>query len=133
MDNTSRRDILNEFESITEISKPNQTPTGNSSQGSNTKDIRVITKAMEKLVMDIQQLKAENATIRKELQDFKTIHVLLQDRMDELSHSVGADQNLHEWQVDASQESAIETGLSNKELIGKLTEYENRRRQFGMN
>jgi len=128
---SSRRSILDEFETVT--STEILAPTGNTSQGSASKDIKVITKAMEKLVMDIKQLKLDNTSIKAELTAATNNNQLLKDRMEELEHSVSADQKLHEWQVDASQESGIETSMSKKEIHKRLEDYAARRRQFGMN
>jgi len=128
---SSRKSILDEFESVT--STEILTPTGNSTQGSASKDIKIITKAMEKLVMDIQQLKLDNTAIKAELAISTNNNQLLKDRMEELEHSVSADQKLHEWQVDASQESGIESSMTKKEIEKKLEDYAVRRRQFGMN
>jgi hypothetical protein len=127
---TSRKSIIDELDTIT--SNTTGTNVGNSTQGTAEKDIKVITKTMERMVTDIMQLKKENVAIKKEMVAIKAVNQILQDRVEDLAHSVGAGDNLHEWQVDAAQEDAMETAMSNTEIMNKLSDYEQRRIQYGL-
>jgi len=138
---TSRKDILNEFESVTDPTRSYSAvaPASNSNNiedrdSKNTNDIRIITKAMEKLVMDIKQLKEDNAYLKRELIALKAQHQATADRLADVSHSVAADQQLHDWQKeDANDEDVFETPISNSELMRKMNDYDERRRRAGMN
>lgn len=128
MATSKRGELMDDLEKVTNFpSASNKSqPAGNESQGSVEEDIKVINKAMEKLVMDIGSLKNEVTALKQENQR-------LNNRIDELSHSVGADQHLHEWQVDAAEdEDVIEAPITNNELMRRMNDYADRRAQFGM-
>jgi predicted RNase H-like nuclease (RuvC/YqgF family) len=126
---TSRKNLLNEFDAVTSDTgkKVGEKP----SQGSVEQDVRVLNKVMEKLVTDIQVLKADNAWLKKEIARLQNEQQLLADRVLDVSHSVGADQQLHEWQVDAAGEDALETPMSQREMFEKLNERDAKMRQYG--
>jgi hypothetical protein len=143
----SRKALLDDFERVTELrgrtTSARNLPETNTTVSSNDKpvdittsklagDIQVITKAMEKLVGDIIFLKKENTWLRQQITILQQDQQLIKDQMDDVKHSVGADQNLHEWQVDAAGEDAMEGPLSNTELMRKLDDMEQRRRNAGM-
>jgi hypothetical protein len=131
IDKTSKREeLMDDVEKITGFTNTNRqnipTPPGNESQGSVEQDIKILNKAMEKIVLDITELKTSYTLLKQENQ-------WLSNKLDELSHSVGADQNLHEWQVDAAGDGdVIEAPISNGELMRKLNDYADRRVQYNM-
>lgn len=138
---TSRKDILHEFESVTDPTRSypasgavvNVTNSNVDDNTKNTNDIRIITKAMEKLVTDIKQLKEDNVILKREIATLKTQHQAISDRLSDVSHSVGADQQLHDWQKeDANDQDVFETPISNSELMRKMNDYDERRRRAGM-
>lgn len=135
MDKTSKRgELMDDLEKVTNFpaaTPKSQTsiPSGNESQGSVEQDVKVLNKAMEKLVMDIKELKSAVAEITTLKQENQRLH----NRIDELAHAVGADQHLHEWQVDAAEDGdVIETPISNGELMRRMNDYTDRRAQYGM-
>lgn len=135
----SRKALLDDFERVTELrSRTTSTknlPETNSGDITTSKlagDIQVITKAMEKLVGDIIYLKKENITLKQQIALMQQEHQQMKDQLADVKHSVGADQNLHDWQVDAAGEDAMEGPLSNTELMRKLDDMEQRRRNAGM-
>lgn len=130
MVNSKRDELMDDLEKVTNFptNKSDTLPTqgGNESQGSVEQDIKVLNKAMEKIVMDVKELKAEIVTLKQENQR-------LQNRIDELAHSVGADQHLHEWQVDAAEDGdVIEAPITNNELMRRMNDYADRRVQYGL-
>jgi len=139
----SRKALLDDFERVTELR--GRTTSGKSLPETNTNatsndittskmagDIQVITKAMEKLVGDIIFLKKENTILKQQITLMQQEHQQMKDQLADVKHSVGADQNLHDWQVDAAGEDAMEGPLSNTELLHKLNDMEQRRRNAGM-
>lgn len=130
MVNSKRDELMDDLEKVTNFptNKSDTLPAqgGNESQGSVEQDIKVLNKAMEKIVMDVKELKAEIVTLKQENQR-------LQNRIDELAHSVGADQHLHEWQVDAAEDGdVIEAPITNNELMRRMNDYADRRVQYGL-
>jgi predicted RNase H-like nuclease (RuvC/YqgF family) len=134
----SRKALLDDFERVTELrgrttSTRNLPETNTDIATSKTAgDIQVITKAMEKLVGDIIFLKKENIILKQQIAVMQQEHQQMKDQLADIKHSVGADQNLHDWQVDAAGEDAMEGPISNTELIRKLDDMEQRRRNAGM-
>lgn len=142
----SRKALLDDFERVTELrGRPTSTRNvteANTNATSGEKvdittskmagDIQVITKAMEKLVGDIIFLKKENTLLKQQITVLQQEQQQMKDQLADIKHSVGADQNLHDWQVDAAGEDAMEGPISNTELMRKLDDMEQRRRNAGM-
>lgn len=129
----SRKALLDDFERVTELrGRTTSIPSNDVATSKMAGDIQVITKAMEKLVGDIISLKKENAVLKQQVAVLQQEQQLVKDQLADIKHSVGADQNLHEWQVDAAGEDAMEGPLSNTELLHKLNDMEQRRRNAGM-
>lgn len=126
----SRKALLDDFERVTELR--GRTTSTDISTSKMAGDIQVITKAMEKLVGDIIFLKKENTILKQQIAVMQQEHQQMKDQLADVKHSVGADQNLHDWQVDAAGEDAMEGPISNTELIRKLDDMEQRRRNAGM-
>lgn len=132
MDKTSKRgELMDDLEKVTNFSttEAKPLPVGNESQGSVEQDVKVLNKALEKLVMDIKELKLAVAEMMVLKQENQRLH----NRIDELAHSVGADQHLHEWQVDAAEdEDVMEVPITNGELMRRMNDYADRRTQYGL-
>lgn len=124
---TKKQEFMNDIEKVMNVEPINSVNlTNNESQGSIEEDIKILNKAMEKLVVDVREMKTEIITLKHENQR-------LYNRVEELTHSVGADQNLHDWQVGTAEDKdVIETPITNNELIQKMNDYAGRRVQYGM-
>jgi len=113
-------------------------------------DVAVITKAMERLVRDMGNLKMDNDKLYTEVQNLKRENVeikeLFQEELRDVRQTVAAATNqldlvsyesrhaehLDEYMQEAKDQPAIETILSKSELSKQMEDYKEKRRHYGM-
>lgn len=93
--------------------------------------VKIITNAMEKMVVDIKKVKDENKKLRQELTDVKRQVASLTMDFESVQHDVGADMDARQWMLDAAPEDAHDVPLTGQELAQRLSEYERQHDQYG--
>lgn len=93
--------------------------------------VKIITNAMEKMVLDIRKVKDENKKLRTEVNALKQrVSGMLMD-FESIQHTVGADVESRQWMLDTAPEDAHDVPLTGQELAQRYTEYERQHNQYG--
>jgi FtsZ-binding cell division protein ZapB len=95
--------------------------------------VKIITSAMEKMVIDIKKLKEENKKLKTDMAAMKQQMASLTMDFESVQHDVGADMDARQWMLDTAPEDATDVPLTGQELAQRISEYENQHREFGYN
>lgn len=95
--------------------------------------VKIITSAMEKMVLDIRKVKDENKKLRTEVNSLKQqVSSLLMD-FESVQHTVGADVESRQWMLETAPEDAHDVPLTGQELAQRYADYERQHNEYGYN
>jgi FtsZ-binding cell division protein ZapB len=93
--------------------------------------VKIITNAMEKMVLDIKKLKEENKKLKTDMIAMKQQVAGIAMDFESVQHDVGADMDARAWMLETAPEDATDVPLTGQELARKIGEYEQQHRDFG--
>jgi len=130
MSKNNRGRLLDELDAATTMERTISRASDNNAELD--EKIHILTKAMERLVKDVQQLKQNNAQLKAEIDELKEAHTAIGDQMGNMEFSTGADQDVREWMKEEANEDAFEIGISKSEMVKKMNDMAERRARFNM-
>lgn len=95
--------------------------------------VKIITNAMEKMVLDIKKLKDENKKLKTEMSALTQRVTSLSMDFETVQHSVVADDESRQWMLDAAPEEANDVPLTGQELAKRLAVYKQQHQEYGYN
>lgn len=95
--------------------------------------VKIITSAMEKMVLDIRRVKDDNKKLRTEVNELKQKFTNLMMDFESVQHSVVADDESRQWMLETAPEDAHDVPLTGQELAQRYADYERQHNEYGYN